>query len=222
VAHIVYLAKGDPSIVPLYKKALSPIGDFDFVVVSAKPDGLSSAYGRLADELLDAAGRIYPGMCARFGAPRAPYETVTLATFSAGYKLAERMLAVHEDACALDAYVALDSIHADFDKEDHSASDTQIQPFVDFAKRAKCGDKLFWIGHSDVVTPQTGPTAYASTTQVAKEIVRLANGEGGRFAKRAYNVDLNPMKEHMAALVKWGPEFLAEAMKVLLSSNVDA
>lgn len=219
VAHIIYFVKGDPSIIPAYKKALAPVGDFDFVVVAAKPDGLSSAYGRLADSLCDPAnGRICPALFSTYGAPRAPYETTTLATFSAGYKFAERTLAVPDDADAIDAYVAIDSIHADFDP-DHSAKDDQIEPFVSFARRAKCKEKLFWIGHSDVVTPQTGKMGYASTTQVADEIVRLASGEGGLFLRRAYNVETSPVKEHVAAIQKWGPGFLAEAMKALLDTR---
>lgn len=215
--HVIYFVKGDPSIVSAYKKALAPVGDFDFIIVAAKPDGLSSAYDKLADALCDpASGRICPGLFAKFGAPRAPYDTTTLATFSAGYKLAERTLAVAEDADAIDAYVAIDSIHADFDP-DQTAKDEQIQPFVRFAKRAKVCDKLFWIGHSDVVTPQVGKGAYASTTQVATEIVRLAGGEGGLFAKRAYNLEKSPVQEHVAAIQKWGPAFLAEAMKTMLA-----
>jgi len=217
VAHIVYFVKADASVVASYQKALSKVGDFDFVPVVASPDGLSSAYGRLADSLCDGTGRIAPGLVARFGAPRAPYETTTLATFSAGYKLAERLLAVPEDCAAFDAYVAIDSIHADFD-EDHSAEDAQIEPFVAFAKQARAGEKLFWLGHSDVFTPQSGPTGYASTTQVASEIVRLAGGEAGRFRTRSYNVTTSPVAEHVAALVKWGPGFLAEAMTELVNA----
>lgn len=216
VAHIVYLVKGDLSVLGAYKKALAAVGDFDVVLVAAKPDGLSSAYGKLCDELRDAGGRIYPGIVGRFGAPRAPYETVTLATFSAGFKVAERLLAVPEDARAISAYVAIDSIHADFE-EDHTAKDAQLAPYVAFAKRAKAHEKLFWIGHSDVVTPQTGPSGYASTTQVAAEIVRLAGGESGRFATRAFNLERDPVAEHVAALVKWGPDFVAQAMKLLLT-----
>jgi hypothetical protein len=217
VPHVVYFVKGDASIVASYKKALASVGDFDFIVVVAKPDGLSSAYGKLADLLCDPKdGRICPGLFSQFGAPRAPYATTTLATFSAGYKLAERLLAVPEDADAIDAYVAIDSIHADFDP-DRTAKDQQIAPFVSFAKRARAGEKVFWLGHSDVQTPQVGPGAYASTTQTANEIVRLAGGEGGQFLRRAYNLKESPVQEHVAAIQNWGPGFLAEAMKILLT-----
>lgn len=217
VAHVVYFVKGDPSVAPSYQRALGAVGDFDLVLVRAVPDGLSSAYGKLADQLCDASsGRICPGLFGRFRGPRAPYETTTLATFSAGYKLAERLLAVPADADAIDAYVAIDSIHADFGPE-HAPSDAQIAPFVDFARRARAGEKVFWLGHSDVLTPQVGKAAYASTTQVAAEICRLAGGEAGHFRCRAYNVETNPVKEHVAAIQRWGPAFLAEAVKALLS-----
>lgn len=222
--HLVYLVKGDASIARAYERALARAGDFDLVIVVAKPDGLSSAYGHLADEVCGLDGRILPGLMQRYAAPRGPYETyetITLATFSGGYKLAERMLAVPEDADAIDAYVAIDSIHADFeeDQSDRSARDTQIAPFVAFAERAKAGEKVFWVGHSDVVTPQIGRAAYASTTQVAAEIARLAHGEGGCFCTRAFNVERSPMREHVSALVKWGPGFLEEAMKQLLANR---
>lgn len=215
--HVIYFVKGDASIVASYKKALAPVGDFDFIVVAARPDGLSSVYGKLADALRDGgSGRICPGLFKQFGAPRSPYSTTTLATFSAGYKLAERLLAVPEDADAIDAYVAIDSIHADFDP-DRTAKDEQIAPFVSFAKRARAGEKVFWLGHSDVQTPQVGKFAYASTTQTANEIVRLAGGEGGSFRRRAYNLKQSPVEEHVAAIQQWGPGFLAEAMKELLT-----
>ena len=72
MAHIVYLVKGDASIVASYKLALSKVGDFDLVIVTANPDGLSSAYGRLADALYDPQGRICPGLAQRFNALSIP------------------------------------------------------------------------------------------------------------------------------------------------------
>ena len=201
----MYFAHGEPAARSAYAAALAPAGDVDIVLV--RLEGRSSAYEQLGEELRDPEGRILPELRRRFPAPEPEeaYATLTLVTYSAGYALAREILAGAEDREALDAYVAIDSIHADL--VDGVADTAQLAGFADFAEQAKDGDKTFWLGHSDVRT-----AGYASTTQVAARLLELTGGEGGGFVVRGFNVRAQDASEHRAALVEWGPGFVAEAL----------
>jgi hypothetical protein len=209
--HLVYFVHGEPAATPAYETALAPAGSVDIVLV--RLEGKSSVYAQLGESLRDADGRILPALRARFPAPEAEeaYSTLTLITYSAGYALARAILANEEDREALDAYVAIDSIHADL--VDGVADAEQLAGFVAFAERARDGDKTFWLGHSDVRT-----AGYASTTQVAARILDLAGGEGGGFVVRGFDVRAADASEHRAALIEWGPGFVAEALISRLSA----
>lgn len=201
----MYFAHGEPAARSAYAAALAPAGDVDIVLV--RLEGRSSAYEQLGEELRDPEGRILPELRRRFPAPEPEeaYATLTLVTYSAGYALAREILAGAEDREALDAYVAIDSIHADL--VDGVADTAQLAGFADFAEQAKDGDKTFWLGHSDVRA-----AGYASTTQVAAKMLELVDGEGGGFVVRAFNVRAQDASEHRAALTAWGPCFVAEAL----------
>jgi hypothetical protein len=209
--HLVYFAHGEPALLPAYADALAPAGDVDIVLV--RVEGRSSAYDRLAGELRDTEGRILPALRRRFPArlPCDAYATLTLVTYSAGYALARAILAGDEDRAELDAYIAIDSIHADL--VDGVADASQLAGFVAFAGQARAGAKTFWLGHSDVRTE-----GYASTTQVAARMLELAGNEGGGFVVRAFDRRGDDVSEHRAALAEWGPGFVAEA----LISRLDA
>jgi hypothetical protein len=139
--HLVYFAHGEPAATPAYAAALAPAGDVDIVLV--RLEGKSSVYAQLGDDLRDTDGRILPALRRRFPAPEPEeaYATLTLITYSAGYALARAIGASAEDRAALDAYIALDSIHADL--VDGAADAAQLAGFVAFAKLAKDGDKTF-------------------------------------------------------------------------------
>ncbi len=203
--HLVYFAHGKLAALPAYAAALASAGDVDIVLV--RLEGRSSVYAQLGEDLRDADGRILPALRRRFPAPgpEEAYATLTLITYSAGYALARAILAGAEDRDALDAYVAIDSIHADL--VDGAADAAQLAGFVAFAGLARDGDKTFWIGHSDVRT-----AGYASTTQVAARMLELTGGEGGGFVVRAFDVRAEDASEHRAALIEWGPGFVAEAL----------
>ena len=203
--HLVYFAHGEPAVLPAYSAALARAGDVDIVLV--RREGRSSAYAQLAEELRDADGRILPALRRKFPAPEPEdaYATTTLISYSAGYALARAIVAGAVDRGALDAYIAIDSIHADL--VDGVADAAQLDGLVAFAEQAKAGTKTFWLGHSDVRT-----AGYASTTQVAARMLELTFGEGGGFVVRAFNVRGEDASEHRAALVEWGPGFVAEAL----------
>ena len=201
----MYFAHGETAVLPAYAAALAGAGDVDIVLL--RREGRSSAYAQLAEELRDAEGRILPELRRRFPAPEPEdaYLTLTLITYSAGYALARAILAGAEDRDAIDACIAIDSIHADL--VDGAADAEQLAGFVAFAEQAKEGEKTFWLGHSDVRT-----AGYASTSQVAARVLELVGGEGGGFVVRAFNVRGQDASEHRAALTEWGPGFVAEAL----------
>ncbi len=204
--HLVYFAHGETTALPAYAAALAPAGDVDIVLV--RLEGRSSVYAQLGSDLRDDDGRILPALRARFPAPEPDdaYATLTLITYSAGYALAREILVGEADRDALDAYIAIDSIHADL--VDGVADAAELAGFVAFAAQAKDGAKTFWLGHSDVRT-----AGYASTTQVAARLLELTGGEGGGFVVRAFDVRGEGAAEHRAALTEWGPGFVAEALK---------
>lgn len=212
--HLVYFAHGEPAAIPAYAAALAAIGDVDIDIVLVRLEGKSSVYAQLGADLRDTDSRILPALRQRFPAPEPEeaYATLTLITYSAGYALAREILAGAEDRDALDAYVALDSIHADL--VDGAADAAQLAGFVTFAELAKDGDKTFWLGHSDVRT-----AGYASTTQVAARLLELTGGEGGGFVVRGFNVRAQDASEHRAALFEWGPGFVAKALISRLGSS---
>lgn len=221
---LILFIHADPAVGPTYRKALAPIGDFDMPIVYL--GGYSNAYSEGGRRFRGADGRVLPQLVARY-APRHldNYDQVALITFSAGYAMAREVLQHPKDREALSALVMLDSLHAGFDP-DHTASDGQLSHFVEFAKRAQQGGCLFWLGHTDVTTPQTGPGAFASTTQAANELVRLAGPPSGKFLVRAYDLEKDPLVEHRRVLADqgpehhaWGPDFCAEALVPWLGSG---
>jgi hypothetical protein len=201
--HLVYFVHANTTVRQRYASAFAPLGA-DVVFVHIR--GLSSVYTKLAAELRGPDGRVLPGLRERYRAPRpaAEYATTTLITYSAGYALARALLASPEDRAELDVYVAIDSIHADLDE---ATSAEQLHGFAEFARMAREGGKVFWLGHSDVRT-----SGYASTTQVANRLLELAEGQGGGFLVRAFNVHSNDFAEHRAAVTEWGPRFATEAL----------
>lgn len=209
---LVYFIHADPSVRAKYEAALGPLGDFDLVFVNA--GAYSGAYQTLGEKLRK-NGRVLPQLRLMFPPPRDGYGSLVVVTFSAGYALARALLRSTADRDAIDALVMLDSLHAGFDP-DHTAADAQVEPFADFARLARDGRKVFYLGHTDVHTPQTGSGAFASTTQAAAELVRLAGEPVGNFVVRAYDTErTDEMQEHRNALNVWGPPFVAEAVNVL-------
>lgn len=225
---LLHLVHADASVKPLYEAAMHASGlDVDVVPVlppAAAKGALSSAYSDLCiawgiDGKTPREGLLedYPGSWKE-------YDLHVIAAWSAGYKLLERALAC-EDSSAIDAVVMLDSGHAGFDA-DHTASDKQLAPFVEYARRAMRGECVFRVGHTDVPTPQTGPGAFASTTQWASELVRLLGlgtapkGRGDSLSLMGLHVEVFDEKraseakaEHIGALRAWGAEFTARSIQ---------
>lgn len=133
-------------------------------------------------------------------------EDLVLGWYSAGYALARELTRHPADRAAIAVWVGLDGAHADLDP-DGTASDTGIRWAVDLAKDARAGRIVFALGHSDVRT-----WGYASTTQFASELERLAGPPSAGFIVEAFNVAKADLDEHKAALLDWGPAFVARAV----------
>lgn len=214
---IFVFAHADPSTVRERYTGLLPAGSAlrPFVL----PGGSSAAYEQHARALRAQRRSVAAGLRATYAADRPADEPMVLVTFSAGYGLARELLRDTDPGIA--ALVLLDSLHASFEG-DGTPLDAQLAPFVAYAKRAQRGEVAFWMGHSDVQTPQTGPGRFASTTQTAAELVRLAGEPSGLFHVEAFNVRgaAHAKEEHMAALREWGPEFVAACVSALTGESV--
>lgn len=232
--HLIHAAK---TVRPLYEAAFRDQGlAVDIVTVlppAAAGGALSSAYAELAvswglEGLTPTEGllRDYPG-------EKGSYQGWFLAAWSAGYKLIERALDAR-DAHLIDGVVMLDSGHAAFDA-DHTASDKQLEGFVRHAKRAIETKALLHVAFTDVSTPQKGAGAYASTTQWAAELLRLAAPEllvpaapnySGHGLLHVQAFDEEPparaRQEHIGALMAWGAGFTAKAIKTWVDRDESA
>jgi hypothetical protein len=96
-------------------------------------------------------------------------EHVALSAWSAGFVGVEAALAqpVSKD---VDAVVLIDGLHAP--RNDTAAFKAQLQPFVDYAKRAATGEKFMFISHSSI-----DPADFASTTECAHYLLSVLGGQ---------------------------------------------
>jgi len=210
IHHLIFFVHGDPQVRPKYLDKLGGIPGAELVFVNA--GGYSSAYQQLGRKLRNDDGDILPRLIAQYATAGRDYDTVSFVSFSAGYALVREVLKSMNDKRQIAAYVAIDSIHDDM-------GFSQTAPFVQLAKDAAEGRCLFWLGHSDVTTPQTGKGVFASTTQMASYLKGKV-APGGSWKVQAFNVRKDPREEHIAALNEWGPQFVADALVPHLGGSV--
>lgn len=192
---LVILVHAPAEVMPQYAAALGPNVDLVRVFVP----GPSSSYVEYAAKKFS-SGKILPRVLAENGLIDQQYRRVLLATFSAGYAFARRVL--ETDGDDIDGYVAIDSIHY--------SVPNQLLPFTNWAKMAKDKTKAFWLGHTDVPT-----VGFFSTTQTALTIANAVGGTGGWFVRRAYDLEQDARLEHIAALNVWGPAFVRECLDAM-------
>jgi hypothetical protein len=70
----------------------------------------------------------------------------------------------------LDAVILVDGLHAP--RGDRAALEGQMQPFVDYAKRAAAGDVFMFVSHSSI-----DPPGFASTTECAHYLIAELGGQ---------------------------------------------
>ncbi len=118
------------------------------------------AYEALLDEIRETAENR--------GLEDAKIGRVALSAWSAGYGAVGRILRYRKGIDRLDAVLIEDGIHSDWDEDDPSQPNRhQMQPYLAFAERAKRGEVLFSMTHSEIVPGGN----YASTTQTASYLL---------------------------------------------------
>ncbi|MBW2527150.1 MAG: hypothetical protein JRI23_23410 [Deltaproteobacteria bacterium] len=224
-AHLVLLFHATEQVAPLYRRALQDRVDGAELHIVNSPFGVRArAYRHLMAYIgVRYRSSYLDGVAWHVGAkPLAHYDTITVASFSAGYAAVRELLGEPESAELIDAVVAIDSWHTELDREGRPRSD-QLQSLARFAQRAARGPELCWIRHSDVKVDRRTAHPFASTTEVAHELRRLAGlpsgpGDGWQGGLRISAVDLraDDHAEHVAALTVWGDDWLADAVAALL------
>jgi LysM repeat protein len=115
-------------------------------------------------------------MTRRNGGKKARVRKLALSSWSAGYGAIAQILR-QPLGRKVDALVLLDSLHAGYaNASAPKLSDrlrvTQLDPFVDFAKKAARGQKLMFQSHSSITPP-----GYGSTREVSSYMVQALGGK---------------------------------------------
>lgn len=94
---------------------------------------------------------------------------VVLSAWSAGFVGIEAALGQRASK-DVDAVVLVDGLHAP--RNDRSAFEAQLKPFVDYAARAAAGERFMFVSHSSI-----DPPGFASTTECAHYLIASLGGE---------------------------------------------
>lgn len=114
-------------------------------------------------------------MARRSGRDKVYIRKLGLSSWSAGYGAVSQILQ-QPAGKKVDALILLDSAHAGYvDANAKKLKTAQIEPFLDFARKAARGRKLMFQSHSSIIPP-----GYASTREVSHYIVEKL---GGRMKK---------------------------------------
>lgn len=223
--HLVFLLHATAVVRPIYEQALERrVGGVELHFVNSPFGVFASGYRHLMAHLQAKYRTDYlDALAQHVGAgPLASYDTITVASFSAGYAGVRAMLEEPESAELIDAVVGIDSWHTEFDG-DGTARDSQLSALARFAVLATTEARVCWLRHTDVAVPRRGPREFASTSQVAAELRRLtelpaAGDDVSRGGLRISAVDLHRDHhlEHSVALWGWGGDWLADAVAALV------
>jgi LysM repeat protein len=152
----------------------------DGVVLVAIDLGIGSgAYGQafsapfVFEKLIDS---VKAEMARRTGKKKTYVRKLALSAWSAGYGAIEQILR-QPAGKKVDTVILLDSLHAGYvnqhaDDLGKRLKTAQIDPFVDFARKAVRGQKLLFQSHSSIPPP-----GYASTAEVSQYMVEKLGGK---------------------------------------------
>jgi len=146
--------------------------------------GEGSTVYRKAFEDPDSWPRILSHVLAELNAPPdAAVQRVDMTSFSAGYGAVRELLRQEEPPKIIRRILLADSMYASFTSDtDHTPLESQITPYVEFAKSAMLGNKGF------VITCSLVPTeGYADTASCAKALVEAV---GGSFRRPPFSPDM--------------------------------
>lgn len=111
-------------------------------------------------------------MAQKTGKKNAYVRKLALTSWSAGYGAIEQILR-QPAGKKVDAVVLLDSLHAGYaDEQEKTLKVEQLEPFLDFAKKAAAKQKFMYMSHSSIIPP-----GYASTMETANFFVKQLKGK---------------------------------------------
>lgn len=84
------------------------------------------------------------------GLPHPKLRRLALVGWSAGYGAVVRILEHPDDADRVDAVLLLDGLHVSYREGTHDVEEAKIAGVIRYAERAKRGEKLFLVNHSDI------------------------------------------------------------------------
>jgi len=109
------------------------------------------------------------------GKKKARVRKVGLSAWSAGYGAVEQIISQKYGKKMVDTVILLDGLHSSYGGKttaDNYLDSQQLKPFVDFAKKAKAGQKFMFVSHSSIIPP-----GYASTYETASYLVYKLGGK---------------------------------------------
>ncbi len=110
------------------------------------------------------------GVAQKRGIPEAKARRIGLSAWSAGYGAVQQILTQSYGKQSVDTVILLDGLHTGYMGDDLDR--TQLEPFIDFAKRAKAGKRLMFVTHSSIIPP-----GYASTTETSNYLIHELGGK---------------------------------------------
>lgn len=117
----------------------------------------------------DLVASVEKEVAAQRGLKSAKARKIALSAWSAGYGAVEQILR-QKDGKDVDAVILLDGLHVGY-APDGSLEKGGLEPFVDYAKRAKAGKRFMYVSHSSIIPP-----GYASTTETVNQLIHDIGG----------------------------------------------
>lgn len=105
------------------------------------------------------------------GLKSAKVRKVALTAWSAGYGAVTEILKQPLGKEIVDSVILLDGLHVSYNA-DGSLVRAGLEPFFEFAKKAKAGKKFMFVSHSSIIPP-----GYASTTETVNAIIHELGGK---------------------------------------------
>jgi hypothetical protein len=112
------------------------------------------------------------------GRKKARARRIGLSAWSAGYGAVQEILRHPPSRDRIDSVILLDGMHCGYAQQG-SLNKPQIQPFIDFARRAATGNRFMLVSHSSIIPP-----GYASTTETANFLIHELGGKPSKAKTR--------------------------------------
>jgi LysM repeat protein len=103
------------------------------------------------------------------GKKSAKVRKIGLSAWSAGYGAIEQIL-TQKAGKNVDVVILLDGLHSGYGTK--TLDESQLKPFVDFARSAKAERNVMFVSHSSIIPP-----GYASTTETASYLIDKVGGK---------------------------------------------